>query len=119
VLKAWNTVVETKGFEAKAAKLFSQEEIEEIKTMLARNPECGDVIPGAGGVRKVRVPASGRGKRGGARVIYYFLNDGAPIFLFTVFAKNEKDDLDKDDLANIAAMAAAIKAAIKAKGPTK
>jgi len=43
--------------------------------MLARNPECGAVIPGTGGVRKVRIALEGRGKSGGARVIYYFQND--------------------------------------------
>ena len=119
MVKAWNTVVETAMFAAKAAKLFSSDEIAAIVTMLSQNPECGAVIPGAGGVRKVRVAASGHGKSGGARVIYYFLNDGAPVYLFTVFAKNEKADLDKADLAAMSKAAAAIKAALQKKGQSK
>ena len=58
--------------------------------MVADDPQCGVVIPGTGGVRKLRVAASGRGKRGGARVIYLFGGDDVPAFLLAVFAKNEK-----------------------------
>lgn len=62
---------------------------------LAANPTAGDVIPGAGGLRKVRWRATGRGKRGGVRVIYYFHDESIPLFLLNVFAKNEKSDLTK------------------------
>jgi hypothetical protein len=51
------------------------------------------VIPGTGGVRKLRVAATGRGKRGGARIIYLFGGADVPVFLLAVFAKNEKSDL--------------------------
>jgi hypothetical protein len=63
--------------------------------MVASDPQCGVVIPGTGGVRKVRVAASGRGKSGGARVIYLFGGDHVPMFLLAVFAKNEKGNLSQ------------------------
>jgi hypothetical protein len=71
---------------------------------VSSDPTCGVVVPGTGGVRKLRVAASGRGKRGGARVIYLFGGDDVPVFLLAVFAKNEKSDLTKaerNDLGRI------------------
>lgn len=64
---------------------------------LALDPRAGVVIPGSGGIRKMRVGIGGRGKRGGARVIYYFGGDDVPIFLLAAFAKNEKPDLTAKD----------------------
>lgn len=61
--------------------------------MLARDPTCGVLVEGAGGVRKVRFAIGGRGKSGGARVIYYFHSEIMPIYLLNAFAKNEKSDL--------------------------
>lgn len=60
---------------------------------IAANPEAGDVIPGTGGVRKVRWALPGGGTRGGARVIYYFHNPSFPIFLLAAYGKNEKANL--------------------------
>lgn len=54
-----------------AAELFSDEDIAELQKILLENPAVGDLIPGSRGLRKLRVPLPGRGKRGGARVIYY------------------------------------------------
>ena len=59
------------------------------------NPEAGGVMPESGGVRKFRWAAKGKGKRGGVRVIYYFHNEAFPIFLLTVYAKNQKANLTK------------------------
>ena len=59
------------------------------------NPEVGDVVPESGGVRKLRWAAKGKGKRGGVRVIYYFHNDALPVFLLTVYAKDQKANLTK------------------------
>ncbi len=64
-------------------------------SFLAANPEAGDVIPETGGGRKLRWRARGRGKRGGVRVIYYYHNESLPVFLISVFAKNEKANLTK------------------------
>ena len=63
--------------------------------LVADDPLCGVVIPGAGGVRKFRVGVEGRGKRGGARVIYYFHNERLPVFLLSAYAKGRKENLSK------------------------
>jgi hypothetical protein len=59
------------------------------------NPEAGDLIPETGGVRKLRWGLAGRGKRGGARVIYYYHGERLPLFLLTAYAKNEKANFSK------------------------
>jgi len=96
VLSIPMTVVETPGFQREAAALTDEERIEMI-TYLAQNPEAGDIMPGTGGARKLRWKASGRGKRGGARVIYYYHSEALPLFLLNVFAKNEKTNLTKSE----------------------
>ena len=60
---------------------MSEDERSAIVDLLAASPEVGDLIPGTGGLRKVRVPLAGRGKRGGARVIYYVYDQRLPIYL--------------------------------------
>jgi hypothetical protein len=87
------TVVETPPYLADAERLFTAEERTAIVETVAADPLCGVVIPGSGGVRKVRFGFGGRGKSGGARVIYLFGGDNIPVFLLAVFAKNEKSDL--------------------------
>jgi hypothetical protein len=89
------TVAETSAFIAQAKDVFTDEEREDSVNMIAADPKCGEVMQGTGGVRKVRVALSGRGKRGGARVIYFYHDDGMPLYLLAVFAKNEKDNLSK------------------------
>ena len=87
------TVLETPPYLADAEHLFTDEERTGIVDMVAANPHCGVVISGSNGVRKVRFGFRGRGKSGGARVIYLFGGDNVPIFLLAAFAKNEKSDL--------------------------
>ncbi|HSZ60533.1 MAG TPA: type II toxin-antitoxin system RelE/ParE family toxin [Terriglobales bacterium] len=87
------TIVETPSYLALASKLFSEAERHEIVDKIAEDPQCGDVMSGTGGFRKVRVPRQGMGKSGGARVVYIWRNEQFPIFLITVFAKNEKGNL--------------------------
>ena len=86
-------MAETPIYLARAEKLMSEAERISVIDLLAASPEVGDLIPGTGGLRKVRVPLAGRGKRGGARVIYYFYNETLPIYLLLAYAKNEQDDL--------------------------
>jgi len=69
------TVAETPTFTRQAEKLFSEEEKRDLIDFLAENPLARDEIPGTGGVRKLRFATSGRGKRGGARIIYYYLDE--------------------------------------------
>ena len=94
------TVVETPFFLRKAATLLAEDERSELVTFLGGNPEAGAVVPETGGVRKVRWATQGRGKSGGVRVIYYFHNEAFPVFLLTVYAKNQKANLTKAEDRN-------------------
>ena len=67
------TFYETKNFHKKAEKLLGEELLSELKLYLAANPKAGDVIPSGGGVRKLRWALPNKGKRGGARVIYFYI----------------------------------------------
>lgn len=96
------TVVETPSYLKAAEKIFSESEREDIVAMVAADPECGDVIQGTGGFRKVRVGRAGIGKRGGARVVYILRNEEFPIFLITAYPKNEKDNLTKKERNELA-----------------
>ena len=87
------TVVETPSYLVDAERLFSANERKAIVDRLAADPTCGVIIPGSGGVRKVRFGFGARGKSGGARVIYLYSGPGLPVFVLAVFAKNEKSNL--------------------------
>lgn len=93
MFKAALTVVEFRTFVAHAAAIWSDDERYAFIDYIARNPAAGVVVPGTGGVRKVRWAASGRGKRGGARVIYYYHSLALPLFLLTVYTKGVQEDL--------------------------
>jgi hypothetical protein len=86
--------------------LFSEEERESIVAMISTDPECGELIQGTGGFRKIRVGRAGMGKRGGGRVVYILRGESFPIFRVAACAKNEKENLTKaerNDLAKLAA----------------
>ncbi len=91
------SVVETPEFLSATRKLMSDEERILLVDYLAYNPAAGDLIPGTGGVRKLRWGLEGRGKRGGARVIYFHHDAGMPLFALTAFAKNQRADLSQKD----------------------
>ena len=91
------SVVETPEFLSATRKLMSSEQRILLVDYLAYNPMAGDLIPGTGGVRKLRWGLEGRGKRGGARVIYFHHDAGMPLFALTAFAKNERADLSQKD----------------------
>lgn len=95
------TVAQTAVFQKYAAEIWSADELDQFVNWIALNPLAGDVIPGTGGLRKVRWGASGRGKRGGARVIYYNqLNDGT-VWLLISYTKAKFDDLPPNILREL------------------
>lgn len=76
---------------------------------IAANPLAGEVIPGTGGMRKVRWSRPGMGKRGGVRVIYYHHSDAVPLGLFTIYGKGVKDNLTADEKATFRKIIAGLK----------
>lgn len=86
------TVAETRAFRADIDALLSADDRDAVIVGIASDPDGGDLIPGAGGLRKRRIALPGRGKRGGARVITLFLGERFPVYAVFVFAKNEKAD---------------------------
>ena len=107
------TVAETQTFTRQADKLFSEDERRGLIDILAENPAAGDLIPGTGGVRKLRFATFGRGKRGGARVIYYYLDETMPIYLLLAYGKAARTDLTPDEKRAVSALVAALKATRK------
>ena len=92
---ALQTVVETPAYLAAARGVLSDALRADVINMVAENPRAGVAL--GGGVRKARIALPGRGKRGGARVVFLFAGEDIPVFLFTVFAKNEKTDLSVEE----------------------
>lgn len=91
-------VVETTIFTRQIKALMHDDEYAEFQTDLVERPDMGPCIPGSGGIRKVRVAAKGHGKRGGARVIYYWAVSESQIFMLLAYAKNEQEDLTRDQI---------------------
>jgi len=103
------TVIETPPFIRRAAKRLSNDEVTFVIDTIANKPTLGAVIEGSGGFRKARFAMGGRGKSGGAKVIYYFYNSTMPVFLMDVFIKNEKANYSKGERNQLAKMAAHLK----------
>ena len=84
---------ELERFTERLSKLLSEEDYSVLQWELIDNPEGGTIIKASGGIRKIRWSAKGRGKRGGARVIYYLAVGKDTIFMLDIYAKNEKENL--------------------------
>lgn len=87
------SVVETELYMARATKLMSDAEREHVVDLIAADPTAGVVIKGTNGLRKMRIPLRGKGKRGGGRIVYWFRSEDYPVYLMFVFAKNASQDL--------------------------
>jgi hypothetical protein len=98
------TIVELKNFRVSAETIFSDREIADLVDFIAANPDHGVIIPGTNGVRKIRWRAKGKGKRGGARIIYYFRDLNMPVFVIAVYAKGEKINLTAGERNQIGAL---------------
>jgi mRNA-degrading endonuclease RelE of RelBE toxin-antitoxin system len=90
------TIVETREFTSRADSLMGQIDKEALVLYLASHPEAGNLIRETGGLRKLRWGAGGKGKRSGARVIYYFHSERMPLYLLTIYSKSEKADLSSE-----------------------
>ncbi|HEX7183485.1 MAG TPA: transcriptional regulator [Thermoanaerobaculia bacterium] len=87
------TVVETPLFQRLADDYWTEEERSAFVSFIAAHPEAGEVVPGSGGVRKVRWGMAGRGKRGGVRVIYFNRLSAGEIWLLVLYSKSEAESI--------------------------
>lgn len=91
-------VIEMPEFIRRASRCMNDDVRINFINYIAANPEAGKIMTGTGGARKIRWASDDHsGKSGGVRVVYYHHNSSVPIFLFTVYPKNEKDNLAKAD----------------------
>lgn len=95
-------VIETGTYLAQAERLLSEDERMAIVDVIAADPELGVVVPGTGGLRKMRIGLRGRGKRGGGRVIYWYHSPDCPAVLLWVLAKSAVEDLTKEQYRKLA-----------------
>ncbi|MCT6721679.1 type II toxin-antitoxin system RelE/ParE family toxin [Acidovorax sp. K2F] len=87
------TVIETPTFQKQVADVWTEADRLEFISFIAANPEAGDVIPGAEGARKVRWSVAGKGKRGGARVVYFNITAEEIVLLVAVYTKADKANI--------------------------
>lgn len=92
-------IIETSIFTKRIKELRTDDIYRELQNTLATYPESGKLIQGSGGLRKIRWGITSKGKRGGARIIYYSSTDKNQIFMLMVYAKNECSDLTKEQLS--------------------
>ena len=85
----------------RAENLLGADGISELQLYLCKYPDDGAIIAASGGIRKLRWAASGRGKRGGARIIYYHAGSAGRILLLDAYAKNEQENLSAEDLSEL------------------
>jgi hypothetical protein len=93
--------VESKLFTRLVGDYLTDDQYAELQAALAKAPERGATVPGSGGVRKLRCVQPGRGKRGGIRVIYYAKTHQGVIWMLTIYAKNEEQNIPAHVLRKI------------------
>jgi len=100
------TVVESPLYLGRAERLMSEAEREQVIDVVAADPTGGMLIKGMSGLRKMRIPLQGRGKRGGGRIVYWFHSTDYPAVLMLLFAKNEAADLSAEQRKRLVALGA-------------
>ena len=95
------TVVETHLFQRQWPLYWTEEQRGEFASFIAEHPAAGDVVPGSGGIRKVRWSRAGSGKSGGVRVIYFTRTAEGEVVLLTLYAKANTDNLTSAKLKEI------------------
>ena len=98
------TIAEVPEYIRRSEKLLSDGDRRDVVNYLAAHPKAGDLMEGTGGVRKLRWGRGGQGKSGGVRVIYYFHSEAMPLYLLTLFAKNEWANLSKAERNDLAGL---------------
>jgi hypothetical protein len=106
-------VIPTSGYERRVRRLLKPEARAAAETAITARPDAWPVIRGAGGARKARVALPGRGKSGGARVIYFYAPAADLVAFFDIYAKSEKEDLTDADKQNLKTAIAEILAALE------
>ncbi len=91
-------IIETSIFTRQVLALMDDDSYRRLQTVLVLRPDVGDVIPGSGGLRKIRWGAKGHGKRGGVRVIYYWVVKQERILMLLMYSKNVQEDLTAEQL---------------------
>ncbi len=97
-------IVETPIFTQIIQSLIPDESYQKLQNMLIEFPDSGDIIPGSGGIRKLRWPIPGKGKRGGMRVIYYWYTSEHQILMMYAYLKSKQEDLTPDQLKALKAV---------------
>lgn len=101
-MKSMLTIAELPEYIRRAEKLMSASERLDIINYLAAHPKAGDLMEGTGGIRKLRWGRGAQGKSGGVRVIYYVHSEQMPLYLLTLFAKNERANISKAERNELA-----------------
>ena len=104
------TIVEAATFSRQIDGLLDKDGIGELMAALADDPLAGDLIPETGGVRKIRFARPGSGKSGGLRIIYWFLNESAPLFVLLAYGKSSQGDLSPDQKKAVKTLVEKLKA---------
>ena len=91
-------IIETPVFTKRVNEILDHDEYRLFQIQLLQNPDSGSIIQGSGGIRKIRWSGSGREKRGGSRILYFWFNKNYVLLMLFIFKKNEKDDLSKEQL---------------------
>ena len=102
-------VFTTRTCERAIRKLLSEDDRREMEAVIAAAPSAAPVIPGTGGIRKLRWAGSGRGKRGGIRTIYFHHAGPGAIYMLTAYAKAARDDLSTADRKALSRLVATIR----------
>jgi hypothetical protein len=109
VARRFITVAETPLFIRQVREVWDSAEREAFVEFIAQNPREGDLIPETGGVRKIRWVRPGSGKRGGARVIYFYHNGDRPLYLLMIYAKGRQENLTAEEKKIVRKLAAILK----------
>ena len=91
-------IIETQIFTKQIKKLMGDDDYRLLQETLVNRPDMGSIIKNSGGLRKVRWSLDGRGKSGGARVIYYWMNTDEQIYMLLAYPKNEQENLTDEQL---------------------